>query len=167
MGLIERANEIRTETQNEANTAQRVGSLFVDIVTPASGRLSYFNNISISIEQGVPKKIDLNWNVGREVNVNCDVEQNDIGVTIAGEYTCYGMITFTGSSHTKYDLQLRKNNELICTCNPQTEVINNRELNLFSLDVTDFDVNDNLSIWIVGSKTESINLQRAKLVIKK
>ena len=60
MGLIERANEIRTETQNEANTAQRVGSLFVDIVTPASGRLSYFNNISISIEQGVPKKIDLN-----------------------------------------------------------------------------------------------------------
>jgi hypothetical protein len=167
MGLIERANEIRTETQKKANTAQRVGSLFVDIVTPASGRLSYFNQTSLTLVAGVPKKLDLTWNISREVNVNCDPENNEIEILTESEYSCYGMLTFTGSNNTKYDIQLRKNGNLICTCNPQTELPLGRELNITTFDVADFEQGDKLSLWFMSSNSETVNIQRAKLVVKK
>jgi len=167
MDLIQKAQQIKNETQNKANTALRVGGLFEDIVTPASGRLSYFNQTSISLTQNVPQKLDLAWNISREVNVDCDPDNNEIDVLIAGEYLCYGMLTFTGTNNTKYDIQLRKNGVLICTCNPQTELPLGREANLVSLDVADFEAGDALSLWIVSTRTETINVQRAKLVIKK
>jgi hypothetical protein len=167
MDLIQRAQQIKNETAPKANTAERVGGLFEDIVTPASGRLSYFNQASISLTQNVAQKLDIAWNISREVNVDCDPENNEIKVLTDGEYSCYGMVTFTGSNNTRYDIQLRKNGVLICNCNPQTELPQGREANLVSFDVADFEAGDALSLWIVSTKTESINVQRAKLVIKK
>jgi len=167
MNLIQKAQQIKNEVQENANTALRVGGLFEDIVTPASGRISYFNATTVSLEADTPKKLDIDWVNSREVNVNCDTDNNQIVALIAAEYLCSGMITFTGTNNTKYDIQLRKNGDVICTCNPQTEVLQGRELSVTTTDIADFDVNDNLSLWVVSSKTETINIQRAKLVIKK
>ncbi len=167
MTLLSRAQQIKNETQNKANTALRVGGLLEDIVTPASGRLSYFNASSISLTENVAQKLDLNWNVSREVNVDCDADNNEIKVLTDGEYLCYGMITFTGTNNTKYDIELRKNGVVICNCNPQTELPQGREANLVSIDVADFEEGDALSLWIISSRTETINIQRSKLVIKK
>jgi hypothetical protein len=167
MDLIQKAQQIKNETQSKANTALRVGGLFEDIVTPASGRLSYLNATSVSLTANTPKKLDIEWNVSREVNVNCDTDNNQIVVLIEGDYLCYGMLTFTGTNNTKYDIQLRKNGDVICTCNPQTEILQGRETNVTTVDVTDFEEGDNLSFWVVSTKTETINVQRAKIVIKK
>lgn len=133
----------------------------------ASGRISYFNQSLVSFTANTPKKLNISWNNSREVNVKCDTSNNQIEVLLNGEYLCYGMVTFTGSNNTKYDLQLRKNDQLICTCNPQTEVLQGRELNLTSIDISDFSKEDKLSLWMVSSKTESVQVQRAKLIIKK
>lgn len=167
MTLLSRAQQIKNETVTSANTANRVGSLFEDIVRAASGRLSYFNQSAISLTENVAQKLDLNWNVSREVNVDCDADNNEIKVLTDGEYSCYGMITFTGTNNTKYDIELRKNGVVICNCNPQTELPQGREANLVSFDISDFEEGDALSLWIKSNKTESINIQRAKLVIKK
>jgi hypothetical protein len=167
MDLKARAQQIKNETQENANTALRVGGLLEDIVTPASGRLSYFNATTLSLTANTPKKLDIDWVNSREVNVNCDTDNNQIVALIEGEYLCYGMLTLTGTNNTKYDIQLRKNGIVICSCNPQTELPLGRELNITSVDVADFEEGDNLSLWAVSSKTETINIHRAKLVIKK
>jgi len=167
MNLIQKAQQIKNEVQENANTALRVGGLLEDIVTPASGRISYFNATTVSLTANTPKKLDVDWVNSREVNVNCDTDNNQIVALIAAEYLCYGMLTFTGTNNTKYEIQLRKNGNLICTCNPQTELPLGRGLNITTTDVADFEEGDNLSLWVVSSKTETINIQRAKLVIKK
>lgn len=167
MSLEQRAEQIRTETAQKANTAERVGGLLVDIVKDYSGRLSYAGNgtSTISLNANTPKQIEGVWNHSRESNVV--LNDNDIEVVEAGAYKCYGMFSFEGKQGRTYTIQLRKNGELICSCNPLTEVANNRTINLVSFDVADFEEGDKLSLWLESTSTETIEINRGKIVLSK
>lgn len=167
MTLQQRAEQIKNETQANANTAERVGGLFEDVVKDYSGRLSYGGNgsESVSLTAGEPVQITGIWNASREENVV--LNDNTIEAVEAGAYKCYGMITVKGSQNKTYELQLRKNGNLICSCNPITETPQGRKLNIVSFDVETFATGDELSLWLVGSATEVVDIERAKLVMTK
>jgi hypothetical protein len=167
MNLEQRAQEIKNETTPNANTAERVGGLFVDIVKDYSGRLSYAGNgtTTISLDANTPKQIEGVWTQSRESNVV--LNDNDIEVIEAGAYKCYGMFSFEGKQGRTYAIQLRKNGALICACNPLTEVANNRTINLLSFDVADFEQGDKLSLWLQSTSTETIEIYRGKIVLSK
>jgi hypothetical protein len=167
MNLEQRAEQIKNETQANANTANRVGGLFQDIVKDYSGRLSYAGNGTtlIALNANTPKQIEGIWNQSRESNVILNT--NDIEVIQEGTYKCWGMFTFEGKQSRLYTIQLRKNGAIICTCNPQTAVSNNRTVNLVSFDVADFNQGDKLSLWVESTASESIEIYKAKIVLTK
>jgi hypothetical protein len=167
MNLEQRAEQIKNETQNKANTANRVGGVLVDLARPIAGRLSYAGNgsTSITLEQNVAKQITGLWTKARETNVI--LNDNDIEVATEGLFTCYGMFTFAGKTNQKYEIQLRKNDEIICTCNPYTEVLNNRDTNLVTFDVDLFEVGDKLSLWFKSTTNETIEVYRGKILLVK
>jgi hypothetical protein len=165
MSLNTRAEQIKNETQRRANTANRVGGLLEDIVKDYSGRLSYSGNGTtlISLDANTPKQIESIWNASRESNVI--LNDNDIEVIEPSAYKCWGMFTFEGKQSRLYTIQLRKNGAIICTCNPQTSVSNNRTVNLVSFDVADFEQGDKLSLWVESTQTETIEIYKAKIVL--
>jgi hypothetical protein len=165
MSLETRAIQIKNETQRRANTANRVGSLLEDMIKPYAGRLSYAGNGSttITLVGGEAKQITGIWTAAKELNVQLNTD--DIEVIEPALYKCYGMVTFAGKTGRKYEIQLRKNGTIICTCNPYTEVLSNRDTNLVSLDFTEFEAGDKLSLWFKSTASETIEVYRGKIVL--
>jgi hypothetical protein len=60
----------------------------------------------------------------------------------------------------------RKNDELICVCNPLVQTQATRVTNLTSTDFSEFEGGDTLSLWVVDQGSGgTIQLKTAKIVL--
>lgn len=136
---------------------------------PVAARMSYWDNTgtNINLTVNTPKQIFLPWINAVEINTENDVDQSKINLLLSGLYTVFGQLTFEGEGNKAYELQLRKNDEVICSCNPVTQIFQNRKISLISMDIAYFDEEDNLSLWLVCDQNSTVTIFRGKLILKR
>lgn len=170
--LITRSEQIKNETQDNANTAQRVGSLFEDISSDAKiisediqGRAFYNGtNISIALVSGTPKRIEPSYDLSPNT-VGFDLVNDRLVAQKSGRLILNGMISFQGYNGGKFKLQLRKNDNIVCLCNPLIETMATRVVNLVSTDFVDVEQGDTISLWIVDEGSGgTLQLKSSKIV---
>lgn len=172
MTLISRAQEIRSETEKNANTAERVGSLLEDIVSELAIGKAYFGNgstpVDIELDQDTNVKLtktDLLFTASKELNITFGP---DVFIVSEGTYKVTASISFEGYSGGNYHLMIFKNAQKVCECNPHVEVNNNRTTNLVSIDVVDCIDGDFIDVYVKNSgNSKDIGIINAKLIVEK
>lgn len=173
---ITRSQQIKNETQENANTASRVGSLFEDLAEDArylsdkvDGR-AFYNNVDVpfSLVTNTPKRVTTEAGLFTLAGVSDGVTLvNDrLVVSRAGRMLIHGMVSFQGYNGGQFKLQIRKNDELVCICNPLIETQATRVTNLISTDYDEFEEGDTLSLWLVDQGSGgTLQLKTAKIVL--
>ena len=173
MTLISRAQEIRNETQKDANTAERVGSLLEDIVSDfAIGKAKFGNGntpLEIALTQDANVKLtDTGGLLTPVIEENTSLNSDTFVIEKAGKYKVNGSISFEGQSGGRYHLMIFKNDLLVCECNPQVEVQNNRVTNLVTTDVVECSQGDDIELYVKNSgNSQDLLLVNAKFIIEK
>lgn len=172
---ITRSQQIKTETQKNANTASRVGSLLEDISEDAkilsenvNGRAFYNNaDVPFTLVTNTPKRVTTEGGLFSLSASNGVTLVNDrLVASKAGRVLVSGMVSFQGYNGGEYKLQLRKNDELVCICNPLVQTQATRVTNLNSTDYAEFEQGDTLSLWIVDQGVGgTIQIKTAKIIL--
>ena len=138
-------------------------------LSDVAGRISYWDNTGsvINLTANTPEQIFLPWTNAVEINLQNDITGSKIYPLLYGLYNVFGQLTFEGEGNKTYELQLRKNEEVICTCNPVTQIFQNRKLSLTSMDIAYFGDGDDLSLWLVCDDDSSVTVFRGKLILKR
>lgn len=150
------------------NTGSFTGSFSGSVETNVPyARASFIDEtgISISLTQNTGSQISgsiFSLPISNGITLNSDDElviQND------GVYRIYSMISFEGLQSGHYELQIRKNGNIICGCNPITQLRSSRLVNLVSVDIDSFSQNDRISVWIENTNSNTdATIYRAKMV---
>jgi hypothetical protein len=173
--LLNKALQVKNETQASANTATRVGGLLEDIATDArllsdklNGR-AFYNNVDepFVLVTDVPKRIQKTGGLFSLAAADGVTLVNDrLVASRSGRMLITGMISFQGYNGGEYKLQLRKNDEIICICNPLVQTQATRVVNLVSTDFTEVEENDTISLWVVDlGSGGTIQLKTSKIVM--
>ena len=172
---IARSQQIKNETQKNANTATRVGSLFEDISEDArllsdkvNGRAFYNNtDVPFALVPNTPKRVTTEgglFSLGADEGVT--LVNDRLVASRGGRMLLSAMVSFQGYNGGQFKLQLRKNDELVCICNPLIETQATRVTNLVSTDYAEFEEGDTLSLWLEdqgGGGT--IQIKTAKIIL--
>lgn len=172
---ISRSQQIKNETQENANTATRVGSLLEDISEDArllsdkvNGR-AFYNNLDVpfALVTNTPKRVTTQgglFSLGAAEGVT--LVNDRLVASRAGRMLLSGMVSFQGYNGGQFKLQLRKNDELVCICNPLIETQATRVTNLVSTDYAEFEEGDTLSMWLVDQGSGgTIQIKTAKIIL--
>jgi hypothetical protein len=173
--FITRSQQIKNETQKKANTANRVGSLFEDLSEDArlisdkvNGR-AFYNNVDepFVLVTNVAKRITTESGLYSLADAEGVTLVNDRLVAgRGGRMLLNGMISFQGYNGGQYKLQLRKNDEIVCICNPLVQTQATRVTNLVSTDYKEFEEGDTLSLWVIDQGSGgTIQLKTSKIVM--
>ncbi len=173
MTLISRAQEIRSEISKDANTAERVGSLFEDIVSEVALGKMYFGNggspVVFNLTQNTNTKLTQQGGLfTTSIDSNISVNSDSFVIEKKGIYRVSGMISFEGKSGGNYYLMIFKNDQQVCDCNPHVEVLNNRTTNLVVNDIVECEIGDTVELYVKNSAgSQTIHLVNSKLNIEK
>jgi hypothetical protein len=173
--LIEKSQQIKNETNKFANTALRVGGLLEDISEDARllsdkvNARALYNNVDepYVLVTNTPKRIQKEGGLFALAQAEGVTLVNDrLVASREGRMLISGMISFQGYNGGQYKLQLRKNDEIVCICNPLVQTQATRVTNLTSTDYTEFQEGDTLSLWVVDQGSGgTIQLKTAKIVL--
>lgn len=173
---IARSEQIKNETEDNANTAQRVGSLFEDLSSDARlksekiGGRAFYNGVDVpfTLVTDTAKRIETEAGLYDIYNISDGVtlENDRLVVGKSGRILINGMVSFEGYNGGQFKLQLRKNDEVVCDCNPLVQTFATRTTNLVSTDFTEAEEGDTISLWIVDEGSGgTIQLKSSKIVI--
>ena len=130
-------------------------------IPSAYGKLYYSGSQSVSVTTSGTKLTG--WSKGTEDSVI--LNDNDIQILNQGRYNISALISFTGGNNQTFDLELRKNDSLLCVCNPQLETVAGREAYMSTFDVGDLIAGDKISVYLKADSNTTATVLKLKLII--
>lgn len=139
-----------------------------DVFPNVNGR-AFYNNVdeAFALTTDTPVRIQKTgglYSLAKDDNVTLVNDRLVAGNS--GRMLISGMISFQGYNGGSFKLQLRKNDEIVCICNPLIQTQATRVVNLVSTDYAEFEEGDTLSLWIVDQGNGgTIQLKTSKIIL--
>jgi hypothetical protein len=145
----------------EANLATREAIADLLPIPSAYGKLYYVGSQSLSVTTAGVQVVG--WSQGTEDNVTLNT--NDIEIVNQGRYKIFAMVSFTDGNNIAFDLEIRKNDVNLCTCNPQLETVSGREAYISSFEVADLVAGDRISVYLKTDSNTTATMLKQKLIV--
>ena len=130
-------------------------------IPSAYGKLYYVGSQSLSVTTAGVQVVGFT----KGTDDNLVLNDNDIEILYQGRYKIFAMVSFTDGNNIAFDLEIRKNDVNLCTCNPQLETVSGREAFISSFEVADLVAGDKISVYLKTDSNTTATMLKQKLIV--